>query len=328
MRIFYQFGNQPLKPDAGDQINELQLCKSMKRVGTIVPKDADIYYVRANAKLFLSLPSPKIWFASPYNTRCFNQADAIATFSDEWTRRLRLRVPTGGSKRERLKYVFTVNQPVDPAFKPMKNHARTQAIRKKMGGEFIIGHFGTMRFNRVPTTLMKLLPSLKKDYPQLNVVFSDTTGFNTKGLIKQMSFPYTDMPYVLNACDMLIFTTCPRVGVNGNNGKDPSGNFSGLLRSKEGMMCGVPHILPSWPARVEEFGPKYEFYHDYVPCKDGLYPPRIRHQIRDLIVKGIEDDSLRKRVGKRLVNRARARYTVGACARKLDQDFRRVIDAT
>jgi len=312
MKIFHRYAKQKvLRPTKGDLINELQLYNTMGTFGTMVNdwNDADICYVRANPNVFRQCKSPKIYFGVPYHHLSFKRADAIAVFSDEWKRRLLAREEVAGCPGIKVKKVIVIDQPVAPMFKPLQDHPRTKMFRKQLGGGFIIGHFGKMRHNRSPYALMSMLPELKKEYPQINVVYSDVSGLKSPHINKRGPFDYKDMPYVLSACDMLYM---------GSWGY--SGDFSGALRTKEGMACGVNHILPKWKARVEEFGKDYPYYHDWKRVANGKYPGRIRKQIRNAISLAIEDPGLRMKTGLEMIKRAK-RYSVEASAKKMKKDF-------
>jgi glycosyltransferase involved in cell wall biosynthesis len=318
VKIFYQYAKaKTLTPDRGDFINEINIIKALKRFSTVIYANrsvkCDVHYVRANPTLFKKLPNPKVYFASPYNKIAFRQADAIATFSQAWTDRLRAGKYTAGCEEKITKPIITLHQVIDTDFfKPYnKSNLKVKKIRRHLGGGFIIGQFGKMRNTNFPHTFLKILPKLKKEYPDINVVFSDKTGI-TSNLIKECHFPYDQMPYVLSACDLLLFPYWASAG-----------HFSGALRTKEAMACGVPITSPRFDARVEEFGEDYPFF----------YPAGIKEHYRSDVMKGmydvislaIEDEKLRKDVGKTIRSRSEF-YSIEQASKRIQQDFNKVVN--
>ena len=194
MRVFHTYANYPkLPPTRGDFINEIGLLNAIKQFGTIVKdhrKGADLYIVRGRRArdLFMKLPHPKAYKVSPYDAGIYAAADAILTPSSEWTKMLRegTHKPLHGTPCKAT--AITIHQFIPPGFKPLQDHPITQEIRKKLGGGFIIGQFGTIRPSNFPHSFLAVLPRLRKKYPHLNVVFSDPKVGALKG-IQQRKFP-------------------------------------------------------------------------------------------------------------------------------------------
>lgn len=299
-----------MEPTKGDFINELQIIRAMKTFATVTTdpmEKADVYYTRGCQKLFLTLPRPKVYVASPYNKTCYDAADAIATLSTEWTRRLLTGTHEPLNGEPVTKPVITIQQVLPPEFRPLQDHPKTKQIRKELGGGFIIGQFGKMRPTNYPHSFLKLLPKIKKEHPEINVVFSDTCGISSKE-IKQQHFPYKMMPHVLSACDLLLFPYwCA------------AGHFSGALRVKEAMACGVPIVSAKFKAREEELGEGYEFFHPVVEDKQHK-AESVLHGLHNAITKAIEDTELRAKVGKRLAKRAEF-YSIANSAKRMKADF-------
>ena len=316
MKIFHRYSNVPdLTPIRGDFINELNILKAIKTFAQVTnnPKEkCDLYYVRHNSSLFKSLPHPKVYFASPYDQDSFNRADAIATFSSEWTRRLKEGIPyTAGCNIKINKPIITLQQVIDDSlFMPMQGHLKTKKIRRMFGNGFIIGHFGKMRPTNFPHTFLKILPELKKKYPHINVIFSDKTGVESS-LIKQFSFSYNDMPYALSACDLLLFPYWAAAG-----------HYSGALRTKEALACGVPITSPRFVAREEELGKDYELF--YPIGGKNHFRKDVTKGLLDIISLMIENDGLRKSIGQRLYQRSKY-YGIKVSGERIERDFEKVI---
>ncbi|HGF7518522.1 TPA: glycosyltransferase family 1 protein, partial [Vibrio cholerae] len=108
-KIYFLLSSEAyLEPVSGDRINEMNVIKAMLDEyevyynGILVKKDDkafgdknkiinipkegeyDLVYIRNNKDVFLKSPSPKLWFASPYDEDCFNQADGIVCMTKPW----------------------------------------------------------------------------------------------------------------------------------------------------------------------------------------------------------------------------------------------------
>lgn len=321
MNIFYQYANcKQLTPTRGDFISEINIIKALSKFARVNYANSkiksDIYYVRGNPILFKHLPHPKIYFASVYNQDAFGRADAIATFSSEWTRRLKEGVPhTAGCSVKILKPVITIQQVLDDMFRPLQGHLQTKKIRRMFGDingdKFIIGQFGSMRHSNYPFTFLKILPELVKKYPNIITIFSETTGIKNP-LIKRFNFPYQLMPYALSACDLLLM---PYWSVQGH--------YSGSTRTKEAMACGVPIISPRFIAREEELGKDYEFF--YPATGSNFYDPLATNGMKNLIEMAINNRNMLKIVGAKMQKRSQF-YSIEESAKRLEKDFRMVMN--
>jgi len=322
MKIFHRYSNSPnLTYTRGDYISELNILKAMKKFAYVDSNPTtkhDLYYVRSNAKLFKKLPHPKIYFASPYDYASFKQADAIVTFSKEWTRRLKEGVPnTAGCSMRITNPIITLQQVIDDSlFKPMQSSYMTKKLRNVFGKEddFIIGHFGKMRPTNFPHTFLKVLPMLKKEHPNIKILFSDIAGIPSKYLkssIKQFKFEYHKIPYALSACDLLLFPYW-----------SAAGRYSGALRIKEAMACGVPIVTAKFEARVEELGNDYPYYTGIFGKKHST--KEAINDMFNIISKAIEDNDLRKQTGIEISNRSKF-YGIIPSAKRIETDFKQVI---
>jgi len=258
----------------------------------------DAYYVRNNPKLFRKLKGKKIYYASPFNKKCFNQANAITTHTDSLTKRLRNGIDTHGyPKNYKNDNVYTFHQIVDPMFKPLQDHPRTKKIRESLGGGFIMGHFGALRKSCFPYSFSKILPNIKKEYPEVNVVFSTKKSQNCPDLlnrhIKERSFSYEDMPYAISACDLILY-----------NFRGTDGHFVGSMKILEAMSCGVPVFSPRFDARVEELGEDYEMFHSF-SANGGRFLAKIEKEMKHKLLAFIEDGGLRKRLREKVLERAK-----------------------
>ena len=287
---------------SGTRIQETDHVFGNNYAGSILEKARsgkfDMHYVRNNPKLFRKLPGKKIFFVSPYYKKVFAQADGIASLTKEWTRRLRNGVTTHGyPAKYRNDKVWTFHQTVNSMFKPLRDHPKTQKIRKSIGGRFIIGHFGSLRRSCYPYSFLKILPDIQKKYPGVRVMFSTKKAANTHNIsdksIIEKPFGYNDMPYAISACDLILY-----------NFRGTDGHFIGSMKILEAMACGVPVLSPRFTAREEELGKDYELFYDFVE-NGGYFGSKIEKQMKNLIIGLIEDEKNRERVGKRLLKRVK-----------------------
>ena len=337
MNIFYQYTNvNKLPPTKGDLINEINFIKVLDEFATVnyngKQSGQDIYFVRSNAELFLKLPHPKIWMAAPFDRKCYEQADLIATFTEEWAKRIR----AGNNfswiePQDRIPFPKAVNiyQAVDDDFKPLRDHELTQKIRKQAGGGFIIGHFGRIVKGSYPAAFLRILPTLKKSGvkficastpQQKNFVNGVRESRVYKKLIKKYKvyigwksnvsdnyeFSYNEMPYAVSACDLICI-----YGQAWQGDWDVCGS-RGLL---EAAACGVPIICGDSPARREFFGNNYPLFHSgfnkggdnvvserYFKSMSNLADANELYKLIMTVVNG--GDSFRKQIGDDLVKRA------------------------
>ena len=326
MKIFCQCsGKKTISRNRGDYITEIQLMKGLSNfaevyysgkrfdpnIGNFGMKDYegtildmarrqkyDAYYVRNNPKLFTKLKGKKIYFFSPYDRRSFEGADAIASLTGSLTERLKNGIDTHGyPKNYKCDKVYTFHQIVDPMFKPLQNHPKTKKIRESIGGGFIMGHFGSLRKSCFPYSFSKILPNIKKEHPEVNVVFSTKKSQNCHDLlnrhIKERSFAYADMPYAISACDLILY-----------NFRGTDGHFVGSMKILEAMSCGVPVFAPRFDARVEELGEDYEMFHSF-SANGGRFSAKIEKEMKQKLISFIEDVSLRKKLREKVLGRSK-----------------------
>ena len=321
MRIFYQYSNvspHELKPVKGDFINEINFVKTLNEFATVQyggnPRPSDIYYIRANAKLFLKLPHPKIWFASPFDRVCYKQADLITTFSEPWAEGIR----NGNNfnwinPQDKNPYskAVSISQPVGEHFMPLKSHALTRKIRREIGGngKFVIGHFGKVTEVTYPSAFLKILPLLEKR----GVIYFNASASRQKNFLpgRKWSFAYSQMPYAISACDLIIISTQVANG---------GWELSGCQKILEAAACGIPLICGNSASRREFLGDHYPLLHsgfnkdETVGAKwdsDQFYKPESKkkdaEELLELINLVIENADLRIKIGQDLIVRANKR---------------------
>jgi len=318
LRVFYQVGKvKNPKPTSGDLIAELSIMKAISKFADVdndETKEHDLHYVRNNANLFLKLPEPKIYVSVPYHDAAHRCATAITTVTRTWSNRLR----NGGDDvagRTPNKNIITMHQVVDDTFKPLQDHVKTKAIRKDIGGDFIIGHFGSIRESCYPYSFLAILPRLKKKYPNLKVIFGHAKGRLgdvQKDNITYVDYNYSDMPYVISACDLILY-----------NMRTDAGHLAGSMKVLEAMACGVPVLAPKFDARVEELGEDYELFYPY-KTNNGRFPKESEDIMFKKICEVIDNKSLRKRVSDKLLKRIKF-YRIDTSSKRLEKLFRELL---
>lgn len=298
---------------SGDVINETNIMKAMskhfdvyynnqlfnpnlkdfgiKDIPIIIPKKGkyDLHYVRNNKNVFKKLPSPKIWFASPYIESCYKGCDIVSTLTTPWTYTLQRYKPDklfwGSLYKGDItipKKIITINQVISEHYSPQQGHPKTKKYREKFSkndGKFIIGHFGRVSNSCYPYSLIHILPKLKEKYPFIKVVFSGNIQkeIKSKNIDVHKYIPYEDMPYAISACDLILF-----------NHRTSSGQYAGSMKGLEAMMCKVPVLTPRFDARVVEFGEDYPLFYPF-EHNDGRFSEEIEQKIIDLLSEYIEN---------------------------------------
>ena len=326
MNIFYQYADvRRLTPIGGDYINEINFIDALSKFAFVrygsKRNKHDIYFVRGNSRLFLKLPHPKIWMAAPFVRTCYEQADIIATFTEEWAKRIR----DGNDfewipQRDRKPYRKAVNvsQAVANRFVPLRWHSTTQKIREKIGGGFIIGHFGRIVRSNHPTALVSLIPKLKEDGVQ--VIFgSGRRQINSVIGQNKMRFTYDMMPFAISACDLIVLS---------NWGSE--WDICGSGKVLEAAACGVPIICGDSPARREFFGNNYPLFHSGFNKEEDLYSEnRVRFnkpdadELYSLIKYVIANRDIMQKIEKEFVARAE-KHKPKQLARKLKPIFEKL----
>jgi len=350
MKIFYQYSTwKTLAPTKGDFVTEIGILKALSRFaqvyysGTLFRPDApgyglvpykgpiearvtgnyDLYYIRANKNVFLRVPrgKPRIWMAAPYDLECYDKATAIATFSDAWTRGLRVSRPffwiPPGERRPRPNAV-TVNQVLEDMFHPLQYSARSKEIRKSIGGQFIIGHFGRLVHSNYPYALECLLPHLKKKLPHVHILLATTRNsmMDLPGspLIHREIFSHWKVPYAISACDLIIM---------GNYGQD--WDVCGSTKVIEAAACGVPILLGYSAARAELLGEDYTYW---LPPLGGNALETLGRDmcaLRQMLEMAIYNPEERFRVATSLPGKA-ARYSMENSAHRLQELFTHLVE--
>ena len=121
------------------------------------------------------------------------------------------------------------------------------------------------------------------------------------------------MPYVLSACDLILYSEWTA-----------QGHFCGSLKIKEAMGCGVPILSPRFRAREEELGTDYEFFYPWVKKRNHA-ASEITDSLFDLISRAVEDKDFRSTIGKKLIRRAEF-YSLEQGASRLKRSFEKLID--
>ncbi len=354
LKIYYLLSKTaPIRPISGDSIAEISIIKALSKKYDVYyngeyfnpilgnygltkdyikspTNDYDLYIVRNNPEIFKKLPNPKIYFATPFEQECFKESDALYTFTDSWTEGLKSgydfpynAYPEGYKTNKAI----TINQVVDDIFRNKKNHYKTKKIRKDMGGQFIIGHFGRIANSCYPYSFLVVLKKLKKKYPRLNVVFcgnkKPVIEFGKKHNIKVMNFRYSDMPYAISACDLILY-----------NYRDGQGHIAGSMKVLEAMACGVPILCPRYDARIEELGSDYELFYQYEDiCPTNAEPKQDRFSVKveremiKLIERSIKDPQWLDDIGYKISKRAKY-YSIDESSERLKKTIDKVIESS
>jgi glycosyltransferase involved in cell wall biosynthesis len=188
--------------------------------------------------------------ASPYDLECFRRADIIITYSQAWARFLKEGRPIPGLNPAGKKFrnVVAFHQCIGSHFKPTFRHF-PERIKRRIGADFIIGHFGRLGKTNYPYYLSGLMPILKRKYGRVKVLTAAQSGKFDHPDIYKMNIRYWDIPMYLCACDVVII---------GQFGLE--WDICGNLKTKEAAACGVPVIVGRSFAREEEFGIDYKLF--------------------------------------------------------------------
>jgi len=353
MNIYYQFSNcKTLELISGDRISEIGILTALSRFanvyysgtkfdpslqgygltdypGTIasrVSKNCDIYYVRANVDAFKQIPKhkPRLWMASPFDLYCYSHATAVATFTKAWETDLRgpnLYTCVPKEHQSSFRDVVTVRQVVGDNFGPKQGSCKTKAIRKEIGGSFIIGFFGAVKRSRYPYGFLQIFSRLVAKYPYVKFVVATTKSPKMIDFpphlanIVYKSFHHIDMPYAMSACDLLLIPRQRTVA-----------DISGCTKSLEAAACGVPILLGLSAARMELLGEDYPFFQSPLcgMAEGEAGCQRDADATWDMLEMIIENVELRKQVACSLPEKAKF-FSVDESAKRLEKLFRKLI---
>ena len=282
-KLYVLLTNQSaLEPISGDRINEMNLIRALSiyfdvyynnvlvEPGATVfgvlggkvclpDKKYDLHYVRGNRDIFVELPNPKIWFATPYFPECFEQADAVAVMTEAWLEEMD-KFPYD----KKTQKIFGVNN--QKVITPKKTILLRQVInhenyivdesvsenyRKNLDGRLLIGHFGRVVRSNFPHHLIAAMKN--ENIPEkFSFIFSGKAPEGLKQWFHvQENIDQTLVASAIAACDATIYN------------QDEIGNFAGSLKVMESMALGVPIIATKLRAREIELGQDYPYFWSY-----------------------------------------------------------------
>lgn len=277
-----------LQPISGDRINEMNLLRALtaefdvyyngvkiergdKEFGQSgklhIPEkgEYDLIYIRANREVFLKSPHPKIWFASPYDEACFEEADAIACMTKPWQERLQnysasdyLYFDESYPKdmvapKACLLFQQAIELPTDAQLADIKNQTKKRSwltMFKRAPKKLEITHFGPIRDSNYPH---QLLCYISKNGDRLHDV-----SFTAIGPGKKRPLPAAIKTIGRIAKDQVPVRLLQSDAIWYNQHR--SGNVAGSLKVLEAMAFGKLIISPKWDARIHELGSDYPLF--------------------------------------------------------------------
>lgn len=304
-RLYFLLAKQSLlEPVSGDRINEIGLIRALsasfdvyyngvladptaeafgRTDGVIVepkPGEYDLVYVRANRDVFLNAPSPKLWFASPYDAECFAAADAIVCMTQPWKERLQTYSADSFDYFDRMYPVDMVAPkrcilfPQVVKFLPSEGELRslrsksvsldvprnksswiarfTAALRRgndSADHRLVLRHFGPIRDSNYPHHLVRALA----DTGISRRIRAQSIGAGSK---KEMPRSVEVFGRMDQGMALALLAQTPAIWYH----QQRAGNFAGSLKVLEAMAMGVPILAPRWDARVCELGEDYPFF--------------------------------------------------------------------
>lgn len=319
LKIYYLLSKEAyLEPVSGDRINEINVIKALskyfdvfyngelcdaqescfgrkdKRIVLPKAEEYDLVYVRANSEVFLKSPHPKIWFASPYDEECFNEADGIACMTKPWQSRLSTysevdydyfvqtypQTMAPPSKCLLFPQAITIPSTSDVSAPVKKGFSFKQIIHRLKGkavGDFKLCHFGPVRPSNVPHQLSYYMSSsdyFKNTFDAVAVGAGNKVDLGT-GITKRGRVPQHEAFQLLVNADAVWYN------------QDSGGNIGGSLKVLEAMAVGTPILLPRLDARVAELGAEYPFFWELEPgssITDPVQPDFVRaiKQLKEL----------------------------------------------
>lgn len=312
LKIYYLLGKESrLTPVSGDRINEMNIIRALSKYfdiyyngeicdfkdksfgrsdGRLVsPKEGeyDLVYVRNNKKVFLDSPAPKLWFASPYDEQCFEEADGIVCMTTPWKERLKLYSEndfeyfcgmypkTMKPPRNCLLFPQTIAVPSDSELHKFKTGVSLSSIYTKFKSKLglntgtsirpriarhfdpkrIIRHFGPIRETNYPHQLIHMLESNKQ--------FAYRWSAECVGPRNSQK-----LPSVLSTRSTVSQSNVMELLINSHAtwyNQNESGNIAGSLKILEAMSAGIPILCPRYDARECELGAEYPFFWELEP---------------------------------------------------------------
>jgi|GEM_PF-4128267 len=278
-KLYFLLGNTAfLEPLSGDRVNEMNLIRAMSKHFDVYynnvlvdpntdffgspdkpvalpDKVYDLHYVRANREIFLQLPSPKIWFATPYFADCYAQADAVATMTDAWHRRMAnlkndpwlcALMGVEGEVVVPKSLILTRQVIAHETLKP--DAEKIGKIRENLDGKLLLGHFGRVVTSNFPHHLMAAFEAREvKEKFKISFVGKLDTKFK-HWFSMQGQLPIVEIASLIAACDATVYN------------QDEQGHIAGSLKVMESMALGVPVISPRLEARELELGEGYPYF--------------------------------------------------------------------
>lgn len=321
-KLYFLLAKQSLlEPLSGDRINEIGLIRALSAhfdvyyngvladpaaesfgrtdgvIATPKPGEYDLVYVRANRDVFLNAPSPKLWFASPYDAECFAAADAIVCMTQPWKDRLQTYTAASFDYFDRMYPADMVAParcilfPQVVKFLPTESELsslRSQKVSlgdpqrdapwiarllhalgpkdRKDDNHLVLRHFGPIRASNYPHHLVRALADKRISHRLRAQCIGAGSKMKMPRQVEVHGRMDQDMALALLAQTPAIWYHQQRAG-----------NFAGSLKVLEAMAMGVPVLAPGWDARVCELGEDYPFFwtpsagDDFATAGQGAY---------------------------------------------------------
>ena len=284
-KIYCLLGNSPfLEPTSGDRINEINVYRTLneffevyynnrkldfldkkyfgtnpKDIITQPSNDYDFYYIRNNEKIFnnINTKGKKLYFSVPNHQSCYKKADAIVYITETWKNNINrndkeeyfCNIYSKDNYIPKKSVVFNqITNPID-----LKTHPKTLEFRKKVNGDFIIGHFGRVDEGNYPYEFLDIIDDFVEFNQNIKIkiiyVGNMKLKINSKHIDLFDFIPIEDLPYAVSACDVVLMT------------QDKQANFCGSLKIIDSLSYGIPVICPKYDARVDELGEEYPLFY-------------------------------------------------------------------
>lgn len=288
-KIYCLFTDRPvLAPSSGDKINEINFYRALSTFADVYYNDQlidwskdeigggadikhpsrkyDLYYVRANAKLFLTLPHPKITLAYPYCPECFKDADAVAVTTNGWMELLQ-QFNDSPAVQKRLsrwypdkiimpKNLINVRQTVNPLFFEASSSKELFVQKAKLSIGFGYGFFGRLSRDTLPLDLIKHVGNIPVRVSDNELPLTVLAGPAEKNLtfparsLYLGSVDYSNMPALNKSCKVILGQNCP------------DSDFLGSGKVLDAMASGTPVICRKNAVRLEQCGEEYQGHYE------------------------------------------------------------------